>query len=112
MTFNDGSVRTIATLAIPSADSRAVTTYVTIECNLIHCTLFMTKAQTKQLASTATAGAVVAAACKAASWACRIALAIMRDTATSAVSQGKCVALRKFVGPSLVSWPVIEKCRS
>ncbi|WP_286345319.1 hypothetical protein [Frondihabitans sucicola] len=112
--FADGSTR--STELVPLNDGHSptiddVSTYATVRCNLVHCTLYMTRAQTKQMATgPATAAAVIAAACGPAAWACAIATGILVDQSKKAKSQNKCLGLRKFVGPSLVSWPVIESC--
>lgn len=111
-TYADGSQRTTSRVPITTAGPDGpMTTFTTFECNLVHCTVLASKAQTQALASgSATAGAVITALCGPAAWACAIGVAIMVDTANRAVSQGKCAGIRRFVGAAPV-WPVIERCR-
>jgi len=120
-TFADGSVRTTQELFEMSRGARApggvsVKIYVAhpkLECNLVHCTLIYTKADTKQLATGAyaTAAAIIAAACGPAAWACGIGVAGALDMAKNAHKSGRCLALQKVIALAPV-YPVIVKCRS
>jgi hypothetical protein len=111
-TYADGSQRTTSEVPITTAGAAGpITTLTTIECNLIHCTVLWSKAQTKTMASgSAAAGALITALCRPAAWACAIAIGLMVDTANRAVSQGKCAGIRRFVTAAPV-WPIIEPCR-
>ncbi|MFC6357147.1 hypothetical protein [Luethyella okanaganae] len=83
-----------------------------LECDWAFCTVLMTRSETQQMASSmAAAGALVAAACGPAAWACGIGIALMVDTANQAANQGKCAGIRKQTIAAPV-WPVIEPCRS
>ncbi len=112
-TFADGSIRTTQDLAGPgdAASARLYVAHPTFECNVVHCTLIYSKADTKQVATSpyATAGAIISAACGPA-WACGIATGIFVDTAHSAYNSGMCMALQKViaVGPP---YAVIVSCR-
>lgn len=111
-TYADGSQRTTSEVPITIAGATGpITTFTTIECNLVHCTALLSRAQTKTMATGyAAAGAIIAALCGPAAWACAIAVGLMVDTANRAVSQGKCAGIRRFVTAAPV-WPVIERCR-
>lgn len=111
-TFADGSQRTTSAVPITTEGSAGpITTLTTIECNLIHCTVLLSRAQTKTMASgSVAAGAIISALCGPAAWACAIAVGLMVDTANRAVSQGKCAGIRRFVTAAPV-WPIIEPCR-
>jgi len=112
-TFADGSIRTTQVVGA-STDGPSTRVYVahpTVSCNLIHCTLIYSKADTKQMAtgSYAAAAAIVAAACGPAAWACGIATGIVVDMTHNAYKSGKCIGLQKVIaaGPP---YPVIVTC--
>lgn len=111
-TFADGSQRTTSEVPITtSGEAGPITAFTTIECNVIHCTVLLSKAQTKTMATgSAAAGAIITALCGPAAWACAIAVGLMVDTANRAVAQGKCAGIRRFVTAAPV-WPIIEPCR-
>ncbi|MFS0729155.1 hypothetical protein ABC270_03635 [Curtobacterium sp. 1P10AnD] len=111
-TFADGSQRTTSEVPITmQGQDGPVTSRTTYACNLMHCTALASRAQTKALASGYNAAkAVIIAMCGPAAWACAIGVGIMVDTALRAVSQRKCVGIRKFTTAAPV-WPVIEACR-
>lgn len=113
-TFADGSIRTSQTVAVPD-DGPSTQVYVahpTLECNLIHCTLIYSKADTKYMAtgSFATVAAIISAACGPAAWACGIGAGIVIDMTKNAHKAGKCIALQKVMaaGPP---YPVTVTCR-
>ncbi|MEV7931331.1 hypothetical protein [Curtobacterium sp. NPDC089185] len=111
-TFADGSQRTTSEVPITvSGADGPITTFTTFECNLLHCTALMSRAQTKTMATgSAAASAIIAALCGPAAWACAIGVGIMVDTANRAVNQGRCAGIRRLTTAAPI-WPVIEPCR-
>jgi hypothetical protein len=113
-TFADGSIRTTVELdqGASAPSTRIYVAHPTLECNLIHCTLIYSKADTRYMAtgSFATVSAIIAAACGPAAWACGIAAGIVIDTTKRADNSGRCIALQKLIsaGPP---YPVIVTCR-
>ena len=113
-TFADGSVRTTVELdqTLTGPSTRVYVAHPTLECNLIHCTLIYSRADTRYMAtaSFATVSAIVAAACGPAAWACGIGVGIVVDTTHRAYNSGRCIGLQKVLtaGPP---YPVIVNCR-
>lgn len=113
-TFSDGSVRTVEQLSVSSTgpDGRVYVAHPTLECNLIHCTLIFSRADTKFVvnASSSSVASLLVAACGPLIWACAIGTAAVVSTARSANSSGKCVALQKVISVGPV-YPVKSPCR-
>ncbi len=113
-TYEDGSIRTTVELSQSTTgpSNRVYVAHPTLECNLIHCTLIYSKADTAYMAtgSFATVSAIIAAACGPAAWACGIATGIVVDMTKRAHNAGRCIALQKVIsaGPP---YPVIVNCR-
>jgi hypothetical protein len=114
-TFADGSQRSTSEFPVTTTDDRsgrAVTTFTTIQCDALFCTLLLSRAQTKTMASGGNAAkALLTAACGPAAWACAIAIGIVVDQANRAVRAGKCVGVRRPNTVTLATWPVTEPCR-
>jgi hypothetical protein len=108
----EGTQPGVATVPITTEGTAGpITTYTTYSCNLLHCTVLLSRAQTKQMATgSAAAGAVITAICGPAAWACAIAVGLMVDTANRAKNQGRCAGIRRLATSPPV-WPVIEPCR-
>lgn len=113
-TYPDGSIRTTVELerTLTGASARIYVAHPTLECNLIHCTLIYSRADTKYMATASfnTVSAIVAAACRPAAWACGIAVGVVIDTTHNAYSSGRCVGLQKVLATGPV-YPVIVSCR-
>lgn len=113
-TFPDGSIRTTVELSqnTTGPSNRVYVAHPTLECNLIHCTLIYSRADTAYMAtgSFATFTAIVSAACGPAAWACGIASGIVLDTTKNAHNSGRCVALQKVISAD-PPYPVIVNCR-
>lgn len=81
-----------------------------LACDALFCTITMNRAETQTIASnSALSVATIAAACGSFAWACGIGTAAVVDQANQAVSQNRCVGMRKaHVSP--VAFPVVVKC--
>jgi hypothetical protein len=106
-TFADGSIRTTVELdqGASAPSTRIYVAHPTLECNLIHCTLIYSKADTRYMATGSFATVSGTAA-----WACGIAAGIVIDTTKRADNSGRCIALQKLIsaGPP---YPVSVTCR-